>query len=74
MWNLNSDINESLKSIFSLILFAYNFMIEYFKKKKPEKIIRESAFNKKKTKPGLKFNPGLALTGVWTVGPWVDVT
>ena len=34
--------------------------------KKIEKIIRESAFDKKKKKPGLKFNPGLALTGVRT--------
>ena len=38
--------------------------------KKIEKIIRESAFDKKKKKPGLKFNPGLALTGVRTTGPW----
>ena len=38
--------------------------------KKIEKIIRESAFDKKKKKPGLKFNPGLALTRVWTTGPW----
>ena len=38
--------------------------------KRIEKIIRESAFDKKKTKPGLKFNPGLALTGVRTTGPW----
>ena len=34
--------------------------------KKIEKIIRGSAFDKKKNKPGLKFNPGLALTGVPT--------
>ena len=38
-------------------------------KKKIEKIIRESAFDKKKEKLGLKFNPGLALTGVRTTGP-----
>ena len=37
--------------------------------KKIEKIIRESAFDKKKKKPGLKFNLGLALTGVRTTGP-----
>ena len=55
---MNSDINESLKSIFSLILFAYNFMIGYSKKKKTEKLIGESAFNKRKKRPGL------ALTGV----------
>ena len=29
-----------------------------------EKIIRESAFDKKIQNPGLKFNPGLALTSV----------
>ena len=37
--------------------------------KKIEKIIRESAFEKKKKKPALKFNPGLALTSAWTTGP-----
>ena len=31
-----------------------------------EKIIQESVFDKKKKKPGLKFNPGLALAGVRT--------
>ena len=36
--------------------------------KKIEKITRGSAFDKKKNKPGLKFNPGLALTGVRTTG------
>ena len=34
-----------------------------------EKISRERAFHKKKKKPGLKFNPGLALTDVRTTGP-----
>ena len=38
--------------------------------KKTEKIIRESAFDKKKKKPGLNFNPGLVLTSVRTTGPW----
>ena len=38
--------------------------------KRNEKIIRESTFDKKIKKPGLKFNPGLALTGVRTTGPW----
>ena len=37
--------------------------------KKIEKIVWESAFDKKKKKPGLKFNPRLALTSVWTTGP-----
>ena len=36
--------------------------------KKIEKIIRESAFDKKKKKPGLEFNPGLVLIGVRTTG------
>ena len=39
--------------------------------KRKEKIIRESAFDKKKKKPGLQFNSGLALTGVRTTGPWM---
>jgi len=43
-------------------------MIGYSKRR--EKIIRESAYDKKKKKPGLKFNPGLVLTGVRTTGPW----
>ena len=47
-------------------------MIEYAKK--IEKIIRGSAFDKKKKKPGLKFNPGLALTRVRTTGPWSFAT
>ena len=38
--------------------------------KKIEKIIQENAFDKKKKKPRLKFNPGLALTGVRTTRPW----
>ena len=50
----------------SLILFAYNLMIGY--SKRIEKIIRESAFDEKKKKPGLKFNPRLALTGLRTTG------
>ena len=37
--------------------------------KKIEEIIRESAFDKKKKKSGLKFNPELALTRVRTTGP-----
>ena len=37
--------------------------------KRIEKIVRESAVDKNKKKPGLKFNPGLVLTGVRTTGP-----
>ena len=43
-------------------------MIRY--SKRIEKIIRESVFDKKKEITGIKFNPGLALTGVRTTGPW----
>ena len=41
-------------------------MTECCKKKK--KIIRENAFEQKKEKPELKFNPGLALIGLRTTG------
>ena len=34
-----------------------------------QKIFWDSAFDKKKKKPRLKFNPGLALTDVRTTGP-----
>ena len=33
-----------------------------------EEIIRESAIDKEKTTPGLKFNPGLVLIGLRTTG------
>ena len=39
--------------------------------KRIEKIIREKAFDENKKKPGLKFNPRLAVTGVRTTGPWM---
>ena len=42
-------------------------MTGYFKR--TEKIIRDSAFDKMKKKPGLKLDPGLALAGVRTTGP-----
>ena len=34
-----------------------------------EKIIRENAFEEKKKKPRIKFNPRLELNGVQTTGP-----
>ena len=37
--------------------------------KRLEKIVRENAFDEKKQRPGLKFNPGLALIGLRTTGP-----
>ena len=45
-----------------------------YSKKKITKTKRESAFGKKKKKPGLKFNPGLAVTDIRTTGPWLQVT
>ena len=57
----------SLKSKFNLILFAYNLMIGYSKKNREN--ILEPAFDNKKKKPTLKFNPRLALTSVRTTGP-----
>ena len=61
---------ESLKSKFSLFFFAFKLMIGYSDTlKRKEKIIRKSAFDNKKKKPGLKFNPRLALTDVRTTGP-----
>ena len=57
----------SLKSKFSLILFAYNLMIGYSKKNRDD--YPGKCFDKKIKKPGLNFNPGLALTGVRTTGP-----
>ena len=56
---------EGSKSKFSLIVFAYNLMIGHILKR-IEKIILQSAFDKKTKKPGLKLIPGLALTSVRT--------
>ena len=39
--------------------------------KRIEKIIRESAFDNMKKKPGLIFNPKLALSGVRTIVRWL---
>ena len=37
--------------------------------KRIEKIVRENAFDEKKKRPGLKFNPGLEPIGLRTTGP-----
>ena len=42
--------------------------------KRIEKIVRENAFDEKKKRLGLKFNPGLALIGLRTTGPWAFLT
>ena len=39
-----------------------------------EKIVRENAFDEKKKRPGLKFNPGLALIGRRSTRPWPIAT
>lgn len=49
----------SLKIKFSLILLSTIWRLEALKK--IAKIIQENAFKRKKKKPGIKFNPGLAL-------------
>ena len=54
-----------MKGKFSLILFVYNLMIGCFKKKKENN--PRNAFEKRK-KPGLKFNPRLALIQLWKLG------
>ena len=40
--------------------------------KRIEKIVRENAFDERKKRPGLKFNPRLALIGLRTTGPWIS--
>ena len=58
----------TLNSLRFCWLHAYKLSRSGYSKKK---IIRQCAFDKKKKKRGLKFNPGLALTGVRTTGPWL---
>ena len=40
--------------------------------KRREEITRKNTFEQKKKKPGLKFNPGLALIGLRTTGSWTE--
>ena len=56
-----------LKSKFSLIPLVCNVVPGCSKTNR--KIIRGNAFTQKKKEGGLKFNPGLALTGLRTTGP-----
>ena len=58
---------ESLKIKFSLISLSTIWWLDTLKTTK--KIIRESAFDSKKKKPGLKFNLRLALTCIRKTGP-----
>ena len=52
----------------ALFFFVYNLMIGCSKKNR-ENYQPENAFEQKKKKPRLKFNPGLAVIGLWTTGP-----
>ena len=61
--------SESFKRKFILILFVYNLMIGCSKKIRKNYLKR--LLHKKIKKPGLKFNPGLALISLQTTGPWV---
>ena len=45
----------------------------WYSKKNGESFILENAFEQKKYKPGLKFNPGLALSSLQTPLPWLLV-
>ena len=65
--NLNS-INESLRVKFSLILLVYIY--DYVLLKEQGILSEKMLLSKRKKKPGLKFNPGLALIGLRTTGPW----
>ena len=56
-----------LKSKFSLILLVCNLVLGCSKKNRA--IIRGNAFTQKEKESGLKFNHGLALTGLRTTGP-----
>ena len=57
-----------MTSKFSFILSVNNLMIWCSKRR--EEITLENTFEQKKKQPGLKFNPGLALIGLRTTGPW----
>ena len=54
-----------------LYSFCLQLMIGCCKKRR--EIIRENAFEQKKKKPGLKFNPGLVVIGLRTTVPRVSI-
>ena len=62
---------ESLKSKFRLIHFVLNLMNGCSKKNR--EIIQENNLEQKKKKPGLTFNPGLAIISFWTTRPALTV-
>ena len=66
MRNLNSDMKKQITA--ALFFFVYNLMIGCSKKNR-ENYHPENAFEQKRKKPRLKFNPGLAVISLWTTGP-----
>ena len=66
MRNLNSDMKKQITA--ALFFFVYNLMIGCSKKNR-ENYQPENAFEQKKKKPRIKFNPGLAIIGLWITGP-----
>ena len=53
------------------LLFCLQLVIRYSEKKK---LCEKNAFDNKKKKPGLKFNPGLALIGFRTAGLYLSLS
>ena len=65
MRNLNSDIKGYKERS---VLFSLSTVWWLDDLKRIEKIMLENSFEQKKKKPGLKFNPGLALIGLRKTG------
>ena len=61
---------ENLKSKIQFNSFCQQFDDCVATLKRIEKIVQENAFDEKKKRPRLKFNPGIALIGLRTTGPW----
>ena len=65
MPNLNSEMKKQITA--ALFFFAYNLTIGCSKKNR-ENYHPENAFERKKKKPRIKFNPWLAIIGLWITG------
>ena len=66
VWNLISGLKtlrENSVQIFLLAIWSLDVL------KRIVKIFPKRLLNKEIKKPGLKFNPGLGLIGLWTTGP-----
>ena len=71
MWNLISGLKtlrENSVQIFLLAIWSLDVL------KRIVKIFPKRLLNKEIKKPGLKFNPGLGLIGLWTTGPWFPIS